>query len=117
MLGKIGISVAIVAALVLGAVRLPVAACILSNAPAEKACTMGCCANMACCMTSHKGTGLPVQPLAKSGVNQQNIGAIPATVAVTLVTPLAMAPSHVFSSADGIAHSPPPLALICIRLI
>ena len=117
MLGKLGISVTIMAALVLGAVRLPAAACILSNAPSEKACRMGCCANMTCCMTSHKRTGLPVQPLAKSGASQENLSAIPATVAVALVSPAATAPSHVFSGAGGVAHSPPPLVLICIRLI
>jgi len=58
-----------------------------------------------------------VRPLAKSGAAQQNISAMPATVAVALVSPVATAPPHVFSSAKGVAHSPPPLALICIRLI
>ena len=78
---------------------------------------MDCCANMVCCVTSHERSEPPVQPLANSGAAQQNITAIPATVTVALVSPVATTSSHVFSGAGRVAHSPPPLALICIRLI
>jgi len=116
MLGKIGISVTIVAALVLGAVRLPAATCILSNAPSEKACTMGCCANKSCCKTSHQRTGLPAQSLAKASSDQQNIATLPAIV-TAMVSSGPVKDLFVFSSAECGKHSPPPLALSCIRLI
>jgi hypothetical protein len=117
MLSKVPVSVAVGLALFTATVRLPAAPCMVTNTPSQKACQPGCCANKACCETSHERTGPPVQPLTKSGADQQNISAIPTTVEVTLVTPVAATASHVFSSAECIAHSPPPLALICIRLI
>src|SRR2546428_9817073 len=116
MLGKIGTSVILATALFFGAIRLPAAPCILSNAPSEKACAPGCCANKTCCETSHQRTGPPVQPLAKSGSDQQNIAALPPAVAVVVVNQAAT-DSSFFPSAEPTAHSPPPLALICIRLI
>jgi hypothetical protein len=71
---------------------------------------------MACCETSAERTGPPAQPLAKSGLDQQNVSATPAITAVALAMPAATE-SHVFSSTESRSHSPPPLALICIRLI
>jgi hypothetical protein len=116
MLGQISVSVIIGAALFLGTIRLPAAPCVLTNAPSEKACTMGCCAYKSCCETSQHRTGLPTKPLAKSSSNQQNIAAAPAIVIAAIFRNLTT-DSFVFSSAVCHAHSPPPLALICIRLI
>ena len=116
MVGKISMSVILGAALFFGTIKVPAAPCILSNAPAEKACTMGCCAYKSCCETSQHRTGLPTQPLAKSSSNQQNIAALPAIVMATIPGEPAT-DLFVFSSAVCSAHSPPPLALICIRLI
>jgi hypothetical protein len=112
MLGKISISVMLGVGLLLGTIRLPAAPCILTNAPAEKACMMGCCVYKSCCETSQHRTGLPKQPLTKSSSNQQNIAALPVTVMAPLSTD-----TFVFSGAVCALHSPPPLALICIRLI
>jgi hypothetical protein len=58
-----------------------------------------------------------VQPLAKPGVDQQNITAIAATISMALTTPVAKIGSHSFSTAVGAAHARAPFALICIRLI
>jgi hypothetical protein len=117
MLGKIGTSVVLATALFLGAVRLPAVPCILSNAPTEKACTAGCCKNKSCCETSQRRTGPPVQPLAKAASDQQNIATFALTVPVVAVCDQAAAELFVFPTAECSAHSPPPLALICIRLI
>jgi hypothetical protein len=117
MLSKITVSVAVGLALFSAAVRLPASPCMITNTPSEKTCQPGCCANKACCETSHERTGPPVQPVAKSGADQQNISALPPMVAVALVTPTATTDSHIFSSAERFAHSPTPFALICIRLI
>jgi hypothetical protein len=116
MVSKIATSIILAAALLGASTQLPAASCIVSNAPAEKACTPACCSNTTCCETSHERTGPPVQPLAKSGSDQQNIATPPSTVAVT-VFDQAAAESLVFSRVECIAHSPAPLALICIRLI
>lgn len=116
MFGKNSAAVMLVVALVIGAVRLPAAPCILSNAPTEKACAMDCCKNKSCCETSHQRTGLPVQPLAKAGSSHQNVVALASTVPVAVFNYVAERPV-IFSSAECNAHSPPPLALLCIRLI
>ena len=65
---------------------------------------------------SQKRTGPPVQPLAKSSSHQQNIASLASTVPVAVFN-YAKDESLIFSSAEVSAHSPPPLALICIRLI
>jgi hypothetical protein len=54
--------------------------------------------------------------LAKSGSDQGSITTLPSPVAVAVLN-YAPAEAFVFSSADHGAHSPPTLALICIRLI
>ena len=116
MLGKIATSVILATALFLGAVRLPAVPCILSNAPVEKKCMMGCCKYKSCCETSDKRTGPPVQPLEKAGSAHQNIATFAATIPVAVFdhSPTEL---FVFSSAEYSGHSPPLLALICIRLI
>jgi hypothetical protein len=116
MVGKIGTSIILAAAFFGASMRLPAASCVFSNAPSEKACAPACCVNKTCCETSQKNTAPPVQPLAKSGSDQQNVATLPATVAVAVQHQGAIE-SPVFSSAEWNAHSPPPLALICIRLI
>jgi hypothetical protein len=116
MLSKVSLSPVLVAALLVSATQLPAAPCALSNTPSEKACAPACCANKTCCETSHRNTASPLQPLAKSGSDQQNIVTLPATVGVAVLDHAAPA-SSVFSSAQFAAHSPLTLALICIRLI
>lgn len=112
------IVITLMVAMTLPAAAMPLSArsCILSNVASEKACKPGCCANKACCETSHERTGLPVQPFAKSGLDQQNLATPPATVAAVVLNQTATA-SLVFSRVEWTAHSPTPLALTCIRLI
>jgi hypothetical protein len=116
MLARISISVMLATGLFLSAVRLPAAPCILSNAPSEKACTMGCCKNKSCCETSQQRTGPPVQPQAKAGSDQQNIATVAPTVPGAVFAQAAPE-FFAFPRANCRTHSPPPLALICIRLI
>jgi hypothetical protein len=116
MLSRIMISVALAVALVGAPARISARSCILSNAPAQKACPPACCANKTCCETSPKNTSPPAQTLAKSGPDQGNIATLPSPVVVAVLN-YAPAESFVFSSADCAAHSPAPLTLICIRLI
>ena len=110
------ISIALAVALVTAPARISARSCILVNAPAQKACQPACCTNKTCCVTSHKNTSSPAQPLAKSGSDQGNIAILPSPVAVAVLN-YAPGESFVFPSADCAAHSPAPLALSCIRLI
>jgi hypothetical protein len=116
MLSRIMISVGMAAALLVAPMSISARSCILLNAPAEKACQPGCCANKTCCATSQKNTAPAAQPLAKSGSDQQSVATLPSAVAVVGLSPAAET-SSIFSSRDCMAHSPPPLALSCIRLI
>jgi hypothetical protein len=116
MLSRIMISVALAVALVAAPARISARSCILVNAPAQKACQLACCANKTCCVTSPKNTSSPAQPLAKSGSDHGSIATLPSSVAVAVLN-YAPAEAFVFSRADCAAHSPAPLALICIRLI
>jgi hypothetical protein len=116
MFSKVTVSVAVGLALCAATLRLPAAPCIVTNTPSPEACQPGCCANKACCATSHKRTSPPVQPLAKLSSDQQNVATIPATIVFALPVQAATA-SRVLSSAERMAQSPPLLALICIRLI
>ena len=111
------ILVAVLLAMVVTPLRLPAASCILSNAPSREACKMACCANKTCCAVSKKNTAPVSQPLYKSGDGnqQQMIG----FVSVPIIDSIAVAASAqpVCASAPVRAHSPPPLAATCIRLI
>jgi len=116
MLSRILISLALAVALVAVPARISARSCILVNAPTQKACQPACCANKTCCETSPKNTSPAAHPLAKFGSDQGNVATLPSPVAVAVLN-YAPAESLVSSSADCAAHSPAPLALICIRLI
>lgn len=64
MLRRIGVSVVAIAALLAAPIQLSARTCIVSDAPAQKACHPGCCANKTCCATSKKATPVS-QPLVK----------------------------------------------------
>jgi len=117
MFSKISIAVMLATALFVAPMRVSAAACILSNAPSEKMCQPDCCANKACCETSHERTGPSVQPMAKAGSDYKSIATNAPAVAAAPATQLTATKLRVSLSAECVAHSPPPLALICIRLI
>jgi hypothetical protein len=116
MFGKGTVAVAVGFALCAVTLRLPATPCVLSNASSPVACKPGCCANKTCCQTSHERTGAPSQPFAKSASDQQNLATPPATIAAFVLNQTATEPV-VFSRVEWTAHSLPPLALTCIRLI
>jgi hypothetical protein len=106
------------------AMALPVAAtplsartCILSNVASEKACKPGCCANKKCCETSEKNRATPSQPLAKSGVDQQNLVASPSAIAVAGAHQVPSAKSFSYLNTSCSSHYLATLAFLCIRLI
>ena len=107
----------LVLAFVARPLQLPAASCILLNAPSQEACKPKCCANKTCCAVSKKSTGPIPPPLVKSSDAgpQLLIGFVAVSVidsiADTAFALTACGPTPVR------AHSPPPLAASCIRLI
>ena len=97
-------------------VRLPVSPCFVTNTPAPKACEPGCCGNKTCCATSHERTGPPVQPLAKSTIDQVSFVAVAVMIAAPFTLAVTSEPKVVFF-AEPTAHSPPRLPLLCTFLI
>ena len=98
-------------------VGLGARSCILSSAPVQQPCKPGSCANKTCCATSNQHKSSTTQPLAKSDSNYQvsaSTGALPTTVPPSVELGVQLFPR---SNAAFGAHSPPTLALICIRLI
>ncbi len=116
MLGRITISLAMAVALMATPFHVSARSCIVFDTAMNKACQPACCANKTCCATSPKNTAPASQPLAKSVSDQQNVAALSSQSALALLTPVAIASSF-FSFEDSAAHSPPRLALTCIRLI
>jgi hypothetical protein len=117
MLSKFIASVAMAAALLTAPVGLSARSCILSSAPVQQPCKPGCCANKTCCATSNQHKSSTTQPLAKSDPNYQvsaSTGALPTTVPPSFLLAVQVFPR---SNVVFGAHSPPTLALICIRLI
>jgi hypothetical protein len=108
---------AMAAALFTAPAALTARSCILSSAPAQKACQSSCCTDKTCCVAAPKNTAPLSEPLAKADSGYK--------VNATFVTlPTAVSPTlefgaqrFLFSNAASGAHSPPTLALICIRLI
>jgi len=115
MLSRMMISMLVLVAFAASPASLSARQCILSNTSSDKACQSSCCGNQTCCATSPKNSA-PTQPLAKSGSDQQSVAASPSVIAVAVLNPAAET-SSIFSSRDRTAHSPPPLSLLCIRLI
>ena len=117
VLSRIAISLAVAITVGVAAMPLSARSCILSNVASEKACKPQCCANKKCCETSDKNRATPAQPLDKSGADQQNIVASPSATAVVSVDQDTTPKLVLRLGANSLSHSPPTLALICIRLI
>jgi hypothetical protein len=107
----------VVLAMVVTPLRLPAASCILSNAPSQKACKMDCCANKTCCAVSEKNKGPGSQPLAQNAATKHQVIGLLVTLPVAF-SALSIQREPVAPEALPVrAHSPPPLAASCIRLI
>ena len=105
----------VVLALLVMPLQLPAASCIFSKSPSHEACKSKCCANKICCAVSEKNNAPASHPLYQGDVSKQVI----AFVSVPLIDSIAVAasPRRACVSIPVRAHSPPPLATTCIRLI
>jgi hypothetical protein len=116
MLSRIITSAAMAAALITAPVSLTARSCILSSAPAQQACKPGCCANKTCCATSSEHKSTPSHPLTKAD-SSYKVNATSVALPVVLPRPESGAQRFPVFNTESSAHSPPKLALICIRLI
>jgi len=116
MLGRIIVSLAITAVLFVAPMGVTARSCILSSAPAQQACKPGCCANKTCCATSSEHKSTPAHPLTKAD-SSYKVSAASVALPVVPPSPEFGAQRFAVSNAERSAHSPPTLALICIRLI
>jgi hypothetical protein len=117
MLSRIAIALALVVALTTAPFHASARTCIVSDAPVQKACKPGCCANKTCCATSKKNTAPISQPFAKGASGPQ----LNATCIATIT---AVAPGYVsldrqlsLSRAPSCAVVQPQLAVLCTFLI
>jgi hypothetical protein len=117
MLSRIIISLAMTAALLTAPAGFAARSCILSSAPAQKACKPGCCANKTCCATSKEHKSTPSHPLGKADSNYKVSATCIALAPALSPSRESGAQQFLLSNATFRAHSPPTLALICIRLI
>jgi hypothetical protein len=116
MLSRIMTSVAMGAALITAPVSVTTRSCILSSAPAQQACKPGCCANKTCCTTSTEHKSSASQTLTKAD-SVYKVNATPVALLVVAPSPKSDAQRFPVFNAEPGVHSPPTLALICIRLI
>jgi len=107
---------AMTAALVTAPVSLSARSCILSSAPVQQACHLGCCAYKTCCAPSSQHKSNPSQPLTKTD-SVYKVNATAVVLPVVSPNPESGAQQFPAFNAERSAHSPPTLALICIRLI
>lgn len=107
----------VVLAMFITPLRLPAASCILSNAPSQEACKSNCCANMTCCAVSQRNTGPASQPLAQHAAAKHQLIGLLATVSTGSLARSFRLERIACASVPVRAHSPPPLAATCIRLI
>jgi hypothetical protein len=109
---------AVVVALAVRPLQLPAASCIPSNAPSQENCKPNCCANKRCCALSKKSNVPVSQPLYQSvdAKQQQQVVGFIAVAGINWPAPTASA-QPTSPAASVRAHSPPPLAASCIRLI
>jgi hypothetical protein len=117
MLSRFAFSLLLAITLPLAATPLSARSCILSNVASEKACKPGCCANKTCCATSTRNKSTPSQPLTKADSSYKldaTCAALPAAISAS--REYATELFQLFNTASS-GHSPPTLALICIRLI
>lgn len=114
MLSKLALVLAVGAALSQALVAAPVAQCCWRPDSHHASFSDGCCVAMACCVISD---GTAEKPITLApGANELSAISAP----VCLVSPIDFPASPQvarFAKAHPVAHSPPPLALLCTYLI
>jgi hypothetical protein len=118
MVTRLTLTVCMLAALFVSAVRLPASACPVSSPPIGQACKPGSCPNKACCAQAEKNKSLPSPPLAKDDSTSQHLVAVVAPAITAFVMPVRADGHRADLSAHVLAYSATPKrTLLCTFLI
>ncbi|PYK29824.1 MAG: hypothetical protein DME57_09040 [Verrucomicrobia bacterium] len=115
MLNRVGISLLAIAALLAAPIQVNARTCIVSDAPIQKACKPGCCANKSCCASSQKKPAS--SPLAKSSSATEFNATYVAIASANAPRCLSLDRQFSFSRAVSCAIAQPQLAVLCTFLI
>lgn len=118
MATRLTLTVCMLAALFVSAVRLPASACPVSSPPIGEGCRPGSCPSKACCAASEKNKSLPKPPLAKEDSATQHLVAVVPAAVIASVAPMRADDLRRDSSAHAVAYSATPKrTLLCTFLI
>lgn len=114
MLGRFALVLSISVAVLSAPVAPAATRCCAQPGSLPASYSDGCCAAMACCVISSKSVPLPVTPAPASS----ELSASPAPACFVSLIDFPICPNETrFAAALPVAHSPPPLALLCSFLI
>ena len=117
MIGRIAIALGLVVALTTAPFHVSARTCIVSDAPIQKACKPGCCANKACCATSEKNTAPISKPLANGVLASELNATCVATITAVVPGYVSLDRQLPLSRAHSGALVSPQLAVLCTFLI
>jgi hypothetical protein len=117
MTKRLTLTMCMLAALFVSAVRLPASSCPVLSAPIGQACKPGSCPNKACCADAEKNKSLPALPLAKTDSASQHLVAIVAPSLTTRVIPVKAVERPTDLSHRVAASATPDRAFLCTFLI
>ena len=117
MVTRLTLTVCMLGALFLSAVRLPASACPVSSPPIGEACKQGSCPNKACCAQAEKNKSLPKPPLAKDDSTSQHFVAVVPAAVIASVVPVGANGRHNFSAHVVAYSATPKRTLLCTFLI
>jgi hypothetical protein len=114
MFGRLALVLSVGAALLQAPNAAPTARCCSHPDSQQTSYSDGCCAAMACCVISDGTAEKPMTPAPAAN----ELSAFPAPVCLVSLIDFPASPQVArFANAPPVAHSPPPLALLCTRLI
>ena len=114
MFGKIGLALLVGLMLLQAPFAASAARCCSNADPHQASIADGCCAAMGCCVISSDPADNQLTPAPV--VNE--LSTLSAPVGLVSLIDFPTSPNQArFAKAPLVAHSPPPLALLCTRLI
>ncbi len=114
MFGKVVLALLVSMAVLLPPNVLPAPTCCAQAESHQAALADGCCAGTPCCIISGDSARVPTTPA--SAASACATAPAPTTLVSLIVFP-ANPPWVRLAKAPPVAHSPPPLALLCTYLI
>jgi hypothetical protein len=114
MFGKLALAILVGVAFLQAPIAHSTLRCCANSESHQAALSDGCCAAMACCVISDGTTEQPITPAPLAN----ELSPLAAPVCLVSLIDFPASPETVrFAKAQPVAHSPPPLALLCTFLI